>query len=50
MNDSTKNKVNYISKFIIIISGILGIASIIIEYGFYLPAKYSNILHYIAIG
>jgi len=50
MRESTRNRINYYSKIIIVITGIIGVISVIIEYGFNLPEKYSSVLHYTAIG
>lgn len=50
MNESTRNQIILISKIIIVITGILGIASIIIEYGFYLSKELETVLHYTNIA
>jgi len=50
MRDRNKEVLNLISKIILIISGVIGIGSIIIEYGFYISRANVRTLHYISIG
>ena len=50
MTDQTKLKLNRISRIIIVITSIIGLASIVIEYGFGVSKDDAVILHFISIG
>ncbi len=50
MKDSTREKILRILKIIVVISSILGLSSIILEYGFHITGNEVLILHYISLG
>ncbi len=49
MSDRGREILNHISKIILIVSGIIGIGSIVIEYGFNVSPSEIRLLHYISI-
>ncbi|MEO8398725.1 MAG: potassium transporter TrkG, partial [Ignavibacteriaceae bacterium] len=50
MTEKTKVRINRFSRFIIIITSIIGLTAIITEYGFHVSKDDAVILHYVAIA
>ena len=50
MNEHSKSKLDHILRIIIVITSIIGLASIVAEYGFSISKDDAAILHYISIG